>query len=81
MELNDNGLEDGWSILDKWFGSDAWTVICHDASEDCKDSMELMEEISDNLASLIFHLNNDTGSNRVSYELGKFQELISDFEV
>lgn len=78
MEYND---EDGWAIIDRWFGSDAWATICTDASDDCQDSVELMEEISENLNSLIFHLNNDSGDRRVAYELRKFQQLIADFEV
>ena len=45
-------------ILDRWFGSDAWEQIQSDGRSGCKDSLELMEQVNDQLGNLIFHLSN-----------------------
>lgn len=87
MEYNENNYEDFdytsecWSVIDKWFNSDAWNVIVQDAEGDDQDSIDLMEEVSDNLNSLIFHLNNSSGVTRIEYEINKFRQLLFDFDV
>lgn len=76
-----NEYEDGFDIIDKWFDSDIWNSIVTEASKDCPDSLELMQTVSDDLTNLIFHMQNNSGDDRVQYELKKFQKLIKDFEV
>lgn len=75
--------EDNWAnqILDRWFASDAWEEISADAFEGDKDSIELMEEVNEQLGSLIFHLENQTGPERLAYELEYFVKLCDDFGV
>ena len=79
MDYFDNNEElSGHDVLQKWFSSDTWTCICE--SED-DDSIELMEQVSSHLESLIFHLNNDSGDTRVQYELKYFTDLCDKFEI
>tara|TARA_B100000700_G_C14375498_1_gene548048 strand:+ start:201 stop:464 length:264 start_codon:yes stop_codon:yes gene_type:complete len=66
-------------ILDTWFESKAWKCICTDAENGCKDSEELMENISEHLRCLIFHLQNESPKSRVDYELRLFSDRIKDF--
>lgn len=68
-------------LLDRWFGSDVWREIVDEAETGHEDSMWMMEHVSQHLASLTFHLNNDSGDTRVEYELSFFEELCDDFEV
>jgi hypothetical protein len=68
-------------ILDRWFSSDTWKQICCDSEQGCKDSIHLMEQINDQLTSLIFHLKNDSSSARVKYDINWFVELCEDFGV
>lgn len=68
-------------LLDRWFGSDVWTDITQDADDGCADSLELMQEVSDQLCSLTFHLKNNSDDDRVAYELKYFERLCDDFEV
>lgn len=71
----------GSQLLERWFGSEAWMGISESASDGDEDSLQLMEEVSDQLASLIFHLHNQSGDARMQYELAYFQALCDDFGV
>ena len=68
-------------LLDRWFGSDVWREIVDEAEAGDEDSMWMMEHVSMHLASLTFHLNNESGDARIEYELSFFEELCDDFEV
>lgn len=68
-------------ILDKWFGSDAWEQIMNDAGDGDADSIELMEQVNDQLCNLIFHLHNDSNHNKIMYEVSYFERLCDDFDV
>ena len=68
-------------ILDRWFASDTWKQICKDGENGCDDSIQLMEQVNNQLTSLIFHLKNDSNSNRVKYEISWFVDLCDDFGV
>ena len=78
----DNNSDD-WPgmLLERWFASDAWMGISESASDGDEDSLQLMEEVSEQLANLIFHLQNQSGDARVQYELAYFQTLCDDFGV
>lgn len=62
-------------ILDRWFGSDAWEQIQSDGRSGCKDSLELMEQVNDQLGNLIFHLSNESNAEKILYELDYFHDL------
>lgn len=69
-------------LLDLWFESYAWKTIIRDATEySDPDSIALMEQVNDQLASVIFHLQNESGPDRIHYELMYFQNLCNDFNV
>ena len=68
-------------IIDRWFNSKVWQEIVEDADVGDSDSIELMEQVSDQLASLTFHLANNSGAERVAYELAWFNRLCDDFGV
>ena len=74
-------MSENFDLLDRWFCSKAWVGITEDADNGCPDAIELMEEISDNLCSLTFHLKNDSNDERIKYELKYFEQLCDDFEV
>ena len=68
-------------ILDRWFESEAWEQIQSDGRSGCKDSLELMEQVNDQLGSLIFHLSNESNAEKILYELNYFHNLCEDFGV
>ena len=68
-------------ILDRWFTSEAWSTITTDADQGCPDSLQLMEQVNEQLNSVIFHLKNDSGADRLVYELRYFEDLCDDFDV
>lgn len=75
--MNENEIN-GYDILERWFGSAAWTDICN---SDDDDSLELMETINGQLTSLIFHIRNKSSEDRLQYELRFFTELCEQFEI
>ena len=75
--MNNRSVE----IINRWFCSDVWDEIVNDANAGDQDSMNLMEQCSWQLASLVFHLKNQSGQDRVEYDLSFFIELCDDFEV
>ena len=77
----DEDAEQAVDVMDRWFNSDVWEVICEDADQGDQDSIELMEEISNHLGSLTFHLKNESGHDRVQYEMSYFTKLCDDFGV
>ena len=80
-ENSDDSDNDDTALLNRWFGSPAWSGICEEAEAGDGDSLQLMEEVSDQLASLIFHLHNDSDAPRIQYELKYFTTLCDDFGV
>lgn len=68
-------------LLDQWFASDAWKSIVQWADDGDEDSTELMERVNDQLASLIFHLENESDPQRIKYEINYFKKLMKDFDV
>lgn len=68
-------------ILDLWFESEAWKQITKDGLDGCKDSIELMERVNDQLGNLIFHLTNESNAEKIVYELNFFVNLCNDFDV
>tara|TARA_A100001011_G_C14017013_1_gene717830 strand:- start:279 stop:524 length:246 start_codon:yes stop_codon:yes gene_type:complete len=81
MSKYDDGYTDGFDIIDRWFDSDVWKTIVNDADNDDRDSLDFMQTVSEDLNSLIWHMQNNSGHERVVYELGKFQKLINDYEL
>lgn len=72
---------DGVEIMDRWFNSDQWQQVLQHADKGDTDSVELMQQVNDQLTSLIFHMKNHSGPTRVIYELRFFGELCDDFGV
>jgi len=78
--MSDEGIEAA-RLMDRWFGSDVWGQIISDADSGDPDSMELMQQVSDQLTSLVWHLNNKSNEARLSYEVEWFDKLCDDFGV
>lgn len=72
---------DASDLLDRWFNSNVWRTICDEAEQDDPDSLELMEQVNEQLQSLIFHINNKSGQPRIEYEISYFANLCEMFEV
>lgn len=82
FEAYDNSHDgDETELLDRWFNSEAWSKITCDADGGCDASLDLMEEVNQQLASLIFHLKNNSSEHRIEYELNFFRGLCDDFGV
>lgn len=62
--------------VNSWFYSDTWKCICNDADSGDTDSLELMQHAYDLLNNLLFHLQNNSGHARVTYELEQFNKLL-----
>ena len=67
--------------LDRWFESDAWKQITQDADAGDEDSKELMQQVSDQMGNLLFHLHNESSDKKILYELSYFDKLCDDFDV
>jgi hypothetical protein len=74
---NDQGNE--LAALDRWFNSEEWAGIVASADADCKDSLEVMEHVSDHLGSLTWHMQNDSPKSRVDYEIKMLENYIKQF--
>ena len=72
--------DDSLTALDGWFNSSYWKQICSRADAGCETCLALMERVSDMLNSLIYHIQNDSGSSRVQYEINQFTNLLKQFE-
>ena len=68
-------------MLDRWFSSMVWDQILVDANRGDQDSIELMEQVSDQMSSLVWHLHNKSSPERIGYEIDWFNKLCDDFEV
>jgi hypothetical protein len=68
-------------LLDKWFQSDVWKQITQSAENGDSDSLELMEQVNEQLGNLIFHLKNQSPTNKIVTELLFFEQLCNDFEI
>lgn len=78
---NDNTDHSANHLLERLFASDIWEQISASASLGDDDSLDLMTQVSDQLASLTWHIQNDPESSRVQYELKYFKELCEDFDI
>lgn len=66
--------------IDSWFDSVYWKGICARADDGCETCMDMMKFVQDMLDSLIFHLSNDSGDDRIEYELNQFANLLNSFK-
>jgi len=70
---------DEMKMLDDWFDSEHWDSVCKLADQGHDSCIQMMQGVSDMLGSLIFHLENESGADRVSYELNQFKKLLQQF--
>lgn len=68
-------------ILDKLFSCEQWNNVLTKADSGCSTSHQLMLEVDSHLASLIYHLENESGDERIGYEMKYFVDLCSRFQV
>lgn len=68
-------------LVDRWFSSKTWEEILIMGEMGDKVSIKLMGQVSDQLCSLVYHLQMKSGSNRIQYELKYFTDLCDDFGV
>ena len=64
--------------LNVFLSGDTWKGIC-DAAEDCEDSLELMEELSLRVSSLVFYLERNI-TNKAIIEEQELIQLINTYE-
>ena len=68
-------------LINRWFSSKTWEEILVMGEMGDKVSIKLMGQVSDQLGSLVYHLQMKSGSNRIQYELKYFTDLCDDFGV
>lgn len=78
--VNFNSGEDNRKYVERWFESESWQSVLDAGERGDHDSVELMEHVNDQLASLIFHIKNDSGESRINYETIFFKQLCEDFQ-
>lgn len=86
LDDNDKWKDDPDSIManelvDRWFSSKHWEEILIMGEMGDKASIGLMNQISDHLCSLVYHLRMKSGPKRIQYELKYFTDLCEDFGV
>jgi len=75
FSANENHLE----FLDKWVSTDTFSKICEEADGGDEDSIELISELNERISSLMFHIENESGEQRVAYELVELKKFIAPF--
>ena len=68
-------------ILDSWFESDAYKILCEDADTGKTSSTDLLNQINDQLFCLIFHLENESPDYKIQNEIQFFKDLCDRFDV
>ena len=84
---SNNDMFNGWAdntppeleVMDRWFSSDVWNDIVRHADNDCEDSLEVMDTVNDHLASLCWHMKNNSSKSRVDYEIKLFEKYTNQF--
>ena len=76
---NDDSLPEEITVLDRFIESDVYKAICLEAECGDMDSLSLMEDFSEHLRSLVFHLENDSEKTRVDYELKTLCQLVKGY--
>ena len=72
---------DPLDILDAWFESDAYKLLCEDAETGKTASTDLLDQINDQLFCLIFHLENNSPEYKIVNEIEFFKDLLDRFEI
>lgn len=68
-------------VLDRWFGSEIWKAIQEQGTNGCEESLEVMEQVNDQLGNLIFHLQNESNTEKILLELNYFHQLCEEYGV
>lgn len=68
---------DEFGELDRFITSKLYADICFAADEGDKDSIEVMEDVANFLSNLIFHLENNSDMNRISYEFHQINKFVA----
>lgn len=72
---------DPLDILDAWFESDVYKILCEDADSGKTASADLLDQINDQLYCLIFHLENNSPEYKIVNEIQFFKDLCNKFEI
>lgn len=65
--------------IDKFVSSETYNVICREADQGCEDSIKVLEQVSDMMGSLCFHLENKSGKERLDYELTQIKQFVGNW--
>ena len=82
MEWEDSksSEDEAMILLDQFINSDIYKQICRDAESGDDDSVETLEKLASHLSALCFHLKNESGMDRIGYELNSLQKYIASWE-
>lgn len=63
-------------MIDVFVNSDIYKQICVDADEGDQDSLDMLQYLANMLGSLCFHLSNESGDDRIRYEMKQLSSYI-----
>jgi hypothetical protein len=66
--------------LEKWVKQPLFSRILEDAAHGDEDSIEIVDQVTGKLNSLIFHLHNDSGELRLQYELDAINSFLEEID-
>ena len=69
--------DESFAQFDRFVKSALYRTICTDADGGDKDSMEVMELISDMLGNVCWHLENGSDNSRIKYEIKCMNEFVA----
>jgi len=68
-EDNQEPEVEAMQIIDEFVKSEVYINICKHAEDGDTDSTRVLEELSTHMGSICFHLQNESGEDRIRYEL------------
>ena len=66
-------------FLDQFISSDIYKTICNDADRGDQDSVELIDQVTIHLDSIMWHIAHGSDQDRVDYDLKRFRDFVADF--
>jgi hypothetical protein len=68
-----------FEFIDKWMETDIFSQICEDADSGDEDSIEVIDELNSRIESLMFHIQNESGYERIAYEMNNIRKFVNSF--
>ena len=77
QDNNEDVHDQAMQIVERFTDSELYANICNDAAAGCTDSVEALEHLALHLGSLCFHLEHNSGGDRIQYELEYLRSYVT----